>query len=88
METASSATSTSGSRVSARAMKTRWRMPPDNWCGYCGARPGSRPTRSSNSSSRSSTHDAGRPVCAARIRNGVRSVSSIMVAGLSAEYGS
>ena len=29
----SSAMSTDGSRASAIAIITRWRMPPENWCG-------------------------------------------------------
>ena len=31
----SSAMSTSGSQASAMAIITRWRMPPENSCGYC-----------------------------------------------------
>ena len=51
----SSAMSSFGSQASAIAIITRWRMPPENWCGYspmrslaCGI-----PTRSSTSAARS-----------------------------------
>ena len=51
----SSAMSSFGSHASAIAIITRWRMPPENWCGYsvirslaCG-----RPTRLSTSTARS-----------------------------------
>ena len=40
----SSATSSSGSMDSARAMATRWRMPPDSSGGYLSRYVGSRPT--------------------------------------------
>ncbi|EAU48510.1 hypothetical protein R2601_03018 [Salipiger bermudensis HTCC2601] len=32
-EVGSSRNSTSGSRISARAIATRWRWPPESWCG-------------------------------------------------------
>ena len=50
----SSATSTFGSHASAIAIITRWRMPPDSWCGYSRTRrlgAGIR-TRSSSSTAR------------------------------------
>ena len=31
----SSAISSFGLQASAMAIITRWRMPPDSWCGYC-----------------------------------------------------
>ena len=31
----SSAISSLGSQQSAMAIATRWRMPPESWCGYC-----------------------------------------------------
>ncbi len=34
----SSATISSGWAASASAITTRWRMPPENWCGYCSSR--------------------------------------------------
>ncbi|MPN61160.1 hypothetical protein SDC9_208894 [bioreactor metagenome] len=48
----SSAMMSSGSAQSARAMATRWRMPPENWCGYWAMR--SRACGISTSSSRAS----------------------------------
>ena len=50
----SSAITSSGSRATAMAMSTRWRMPPESSCGYWRARSAgsSRPTRSSSSSTR------------------------------------
>ncbi len=43
-ETGSSQTISTGSIASARAMPTRWRCPPDIWCGKRSACCGSRPT--------------------------------------------
>ena len=40
-ENGSSMSSTAGSTASARAMPTRWRMPPDSWCGYLSSKPSS-----------------------------------------------
>jgi hypothetical protein len=34
----SSAMTTRGLLANAMAIRTRWRMPPDSWCGYCLAR--------------------------------------------------
>ena len=41
--TGSSQTSTSGCIASARAIATRWRWPPENWCGKRLAKPGVEP---------------------------------------------
>ena len=51
----SSAISSFGSHASAMAIMTRWRMPPENWCGYSSTRSRGRgrPTRSSTSTARS-----------------------------------
>ena len=51
----SSAISSFGSHASAIAIMTRWRMPPENWCGYSLIRSLTRgmPTRSSTSAARS-----------------------------------
>ena len=38
-ENGSSSSSTAGSTASARAMPTRWRMPPESWCGYLASKP-------------------------------------------------
>src|SRR5919106_3812256 len=38
-EKGSSINSTAGSTASARAMPTRWRMPPESWCGYFCSKP-------------------------------------------------
>ena len=53
----SSAMSRSGSLASAMAIMTRWRWPPDNWCGKASSRfSGSRmPTLCSSSSTRTRT---------------------------------
>ena len=40
-ENGSSSSSTAGSTASARAMPTRWRMPPESWCGYLPSKPAS-----------------------------------------------
>lgn len=52
-ETASSKTTSFGSRIKARAMTTRWRWPPDIWCGYRVIIAPDRPTRSSIAAARS-----------------------------------
>ncbi|KAG1388053.1 hypothetical protein G6F59_016126 [Rhizopus arrhizus] len=51
----SSAISSSGPHISAMAIITRWRRPPDNWCGYCVSRcpADAMPTFSSSSMARS-----------------------------------
>ncbi len=51
----SSAMSSSGSQASAMAIITRWRMPPENWCGYSPARRrgSGMPTSASASTARS-----------------------------------
>ena len=51
----SSAMSSLGSQASAIAIMTRWRMPPENWCGYSSTRSlaRGRPTRSRTSTARS-----------------------------------
>ena len=51
----SSAISSFGSQASAIAIITRWRMPPENWCGYSLIRSRTRgmPTRSRTSAARS-----------------------------------
>ena len=54
----SSIISTSGSSARARAMDTRWRMPPDSCAGYRSAAY-SRPTRRSSSSARSRCRSRG-----------------------------
>ena len=54
----SSIISTSGSSASARAIDTRWRMPPDSCAGYRSAAY-SRPTRRSSSSARSRCRSRG-----------------------------
>ena len=56
--TGSSQTSMSGCIASARAIATRWRWPPENWCGKRVATAGSRPTRASQSAT------IGRRACA------------------------
>ena len=43
----SSSSKSSGSTTKARAMLTRWRMPPDSSCGKCCSKPFS-PTRSTS----------------------------------------
>ncbi|CPM39517.1 Protein of uncharacterised function (DUF1602) [Bordetella pertussis] len=50
----SSAMMTSGPHDSARAITTRCRMPPENWCGYCLTRSSgsSMPTWRSSSTAR------------------------------------
>ncbi len=48
----SSAMSSLGSQASASAISTRWRCPPDSWCGYSLARRAGMPTRSSSSPTR------------------------------------
>jgi hypothetical protein len=64
--------SSSGSQASAMAMSTRWRIPPENSCGYCRAR---RPASGMPASVISSTarSRAARP----RARRCVTSVSAI-----------
>src|SRR4030042_355154 len=47
-EIGSSATISSGSSASARAMPMRWRCPPENWCGYRFICSGFNPTAGSN----------------------------------------
>ena len=61
----SSAISTRGSPARAMAMVTRWRMPPENSCGYCRMRrTGSAiPTRISSSMARSRACTAPMPKC-------------------------
>lgn len=49
----SSATTTSGALISAAAIITRWRIPPENWCGWSPARAAAIPTRSSIAAARS-----------------------------------
>ena len=44
----------SGSRARAMAITTRWRMPPESWCGYELTRRASMPTSSSSSPARAS----------------------------------
>src|SRR5476649_165637 len=59
-EKASSISSTSGSITSARAMPTRWRMPPDSSRGSAPSKP-DRPIRSMTFSARSARSSAGMP---------------------------
>ncbi len=61
----SSAISTLGLQDRARAIITRWRMPPENSNGYESARSRARgmPTRSSSSIARSRACSSGRPSC-------------------------
>lgn len=40
----SSMISSRGRSATAMAMTTRWRMPPESWCGYAFSLPGSMPT--------------------------------------------
>ena len=47
----SSAISTFGSHASAIAIITRWRMPPESWCGYSSSRRSGAGMRTSRSSS-------------------------------------
>ncbi len=65
----SSASSRAGSHSSARAMPTRWRMPPDSSCGNCFSRASGSPmpTRRSSSPARSSAARRPSPVCQRRI---------------------
>ena len=60
----SSAINSFGSQARAMAIITRWRRPPDNWCGYCWSRSSGRgmPTRRSTSTARSSASLLGRPL--------------------------
>ena len=48
---ASSAISSLGSPASAIAIITRWRIPPDSWCGYCRKRSRAAGSRTSSISS-------------------------------------
>ncbi len=83
----SSAMSTSGSLAIAMAIITRWRMPPENSCGYCDALVlgCGMPTMSSNSTARSSAAALDMSLCE-------RIISAtwlpILWVGLSADSGS
>ena len=70
IEIGSSARITLGSTASARAIATRWRCPPESWCGYFCAisSGGTRPTRASSSRTRPSTAPRGqmRWICSGR----------------------
>ena len=58
----SSATRSRISRSSARAISRRWSWPPLSWCGYlCSTWLGSRPTASSEASTRDSHSASGTP---------------------------
>ena len=61
----SSAISTLGSQASAIAIITRWRIPPENWCGKSPRRlsAAGMPTRSSSAAARRRAARRPRPRC-------------------------
>ena len=61
----SSAMMSSGSAESASAITTRWRMPPENWCGYPSMRfsGAGMPTSARRSIARFRAAEAERSVC-------------------------
>src|SRR5215211_2212115 len=65
----SSAIRTCGSHARAMAMTTLWRMPPENWCGYCLRRSSAfgMPTSSSSSTARSAAFPPDMPRCRFRL---------------------
>src|SRR5215210_6997119 len=65
----SSAIRTCGSHARAMAMTTLWRMPPENWCGYCLRRSSAfgMPTSSSSSTTRSAALLPDMPRCCFRL---------------------
>ena len=83
----SSATNMSGSPASARAIMTRWFMPPENSCGYCLRRrgPSAMPTRSSR---RSASRRAGSPVKPRCRRSTSPSCAPMRCTGFNAMLGS
>src|SRR5215204_1305714 len=65
----SSAMRTCGSQERAMAMTTLWRIPPENWCGYCLRRSWAfgMPTSSSSSTARSAARFPDIPRCCLRL---------------------
>ena len=62
-EVGSSAISTLGPQASAMAIITRWRMPPDSWCGKRSSTPRASGMRTSSSMRRASARAALRSLC-------------------------
>ena len=59
----SSAISSSGSQASASAIITRWRMPPESWCGYSPARRSGSGIWTTRSISTARAIASARPTC-------------------------
>mmetsp|Transcript_9636 Transcript_9636/g.22486 ORF Transcript_9636/g.22486 Transcript_9636/m.22486 type:complete len:114 (-) Transcript_9636:1168-1509(-) len=85
-EVGSSQTRNSGWVARARAMETRWRCPPENWCGNFSASAALSPTELSSAATRS------RASAAVRIRpcsrRGSATMSMIFQRGFRDAYGS
>ncbi len=76
----SSATRMSGSMTSPRASMTRWRMPPESWCGYSARRRGSTPSSLKTRWARASA--SARPVAGSCSRMVSRNCRSMRYNGL------
>lgn len=85
-DTGSSQTRIFGRSARARAMPRRWRCPPENWCGWRCACPGSSPTISSSSRARVARSCFG--IRSRWMSSGSRTISSAVIRGSSEVYGS